>query len=304
MRLILRSILFANSCPLSFPKSVLLALAVYSLSSCDLFDKDEMIPAYVKVEQVSLSTTYIIEGSNSHAIKDCWLYIDDQLIGIFEPPFSVPVLYEGPSKLEIYPGIKNNGISNSRVRYPFFTSYLNDTSFVPEPGEEYMIEPSFEYISGLEFEWKEDFEDLSLTMTNAPSFDADLILTRSSEAFEGNGYGLVELGPNAGAFKALNSDALDLPQLGADIYLELNYKCDSEFEIGFRANRLDRSVFEQSMIVVNPTTEWKKLYVEFGEEISEEINVRDFEIFMLAFIPEGMTSSKLYFDNIKLIYRK
>ena len=40
---------------------------------------------------------------------------------------------------------------------------------------------------------------------------------------------LVELGPNAGAFKALNSDALDLPQLGAEIYIELDYKCDSEF---------------------------------------------------------------------------
>ena len=304
MRFNLRSLLFANLRLLSFPQCVLLFLTAIGTFSCNLLDEDEMIPAYIRVDDVSLSTTYILEGSNSQAINDCWLYIDDQLIGIFEPPFSVPVLYEGQSKLEIFPGIKKNGISNSRVRYPFYTSYLNDSNLILEAGEEHLVKPKFNYISGLEFAWKEDFEDLSLTMTNAPSFDADLILKRSSEAFEGNGFGLVELGPNAGAFKALNSDALDLPQLGAEIYIELDYKCDSEFEIGYRTNRLDGSVFEQSMIVVNPTTEWKKIYVELGEEISEETNVKDFEIFILAFIPEGVTNSKLYFDNIKLLFRK
>ncbi len=90
------------------------------LTSCYKFDGDQTIPAYLKIDTVLLKTYYPEQGSNSNAIKDVWVYVNDQQIGAFELPAMFPVLAMGNQKLEIRPGIKVNGISSTRAPYPFY----------------------------------------------------------------------------------------------------------------------------------------------------------------------------------------
>ena len=66
------------------------------LFSCNKFDGDQTIPAYIHIEKITLADNPIIsEGSLSNRITDAWVYVDDELIGAFELPATFPVLKKG-----------------------------------------------------------------------------------------------------------------------------------------------------------------------------------------------------------------
>ena len=63
------------------------------VSSCEIFNPEEQVPAYVHLDKIDLNTQSD-EGSKSHKITDAWVYLDDQLVGTFELPSTFPVLTE------------------------------------------------------------------------------------------------------------------------------------------------------------------------------------------------------------------
>ena len=46
-----------------------------------------------------------------------------EIIGVFEIPSSIPILSQGLHSFDIYPGIKVNGISGNRIKYPFYSKF-------------------------------------------------------------------------------------------------------------------------------------------------------------------------------------
>ena len=52
--------------------------------SCEWIDEPEQIPAYIRIENINVSTTTAEQGSNSHNILDAWIFVDNQLIGAFD----------------------------------------------------------------------------------------------------------------------------------------------------------------------------------------------------------------------------
>ena len=91
------------------------------------------MPAYIKIDTIKLDTYYPEQGSKSANITDAWVYVNDNLVGVFELPALLPVLHRGPNKLQIYPGIKLNGISSTRVPYPFYQPVVyDDFNFVED----------------------------------------------------------------------------------------------------------------------------------------------------------------------------
>ncbi len=283
------------------PISIIAATALVSLSACSIFDGEEQVPAYVNVQTMNLTTNYTVEGSNAHAIRESWLFVNDQIIGVFEPPFAAPVLEEGNVTVEIMPGIHKNGIVASRVVYPFYTNYLNDTTANLIKGVDHFEIPTFRYKDDITFAWLEDFEDAVNTITN--SGNAPLETIRDSEAFEGSGYGRAELNEDLDLMKAYNAAALVLPQLGAEVYLEVNFSCDVECVVGLQVNNQDGSSFEQDMVGLNPTSgTWKKIYIELGEEVSEEVLAENFKVYFRASLPDTLSQAYVSLDNIKLIH--
>src|SRR3989337_3990814 len=83
-------------------------------------NKEEPIPSYIHIDAINLSTNYTIEGSSSNKILNAWIYIDDQSVGAFELPCTVPVLAVGSHEIKIQAGIKENGIDATRIYYPFY----------------------------------------------------------------------------------------------------------------------------------------------------------------------------------------
>ena len=87
-----------------------------SLSACDIINPSEQTPSFIAVDTLKLKTNGFEQGSKKHAITDCWVYVNNKLIGVFEVPFKVPVLESGMQEIQIEPGIKNSG-SDSKEKF-------------------------------------------------------------------------------------------------------------------------------------------------------------------------------------------
>ena len=71
---------------------------------------------FFKINTISVAvTTPSIQGTTSHKITDLWLYVNGNYKGAYPTGSLLPIATYGPSKIQIYAGIKNNGISATRI---------------------------------------------------------------------------------------------------------------------------------------------------------------------------------------------
>ncbi len=94
---------------------VIVLVSLLSLSSCDIFNKDEEPVSFIRVSDFTLTTNGASEGSASENIGDVWLSLDGELLGAYEMPIDIPVIHEGPAQIRAFAGIKENGISTKPI---------------------------------------------------------------------------------------------------------------------------------------------------------------------------------------------
>lgn len=134
----------------------LLGLIFIPFNSCELIDEPEQIPAYIQIDTMHVNANYNDEGTESHNIKDAWLFVNNQLIGPFELPMKAPVLEEGEQTVEIFAGIDDNGVISLPEVYPFYNRYKINKTLIA--GEAITIEPNIVYDEDTKFAFIEDFE--------------------------------------------------------------------------------------------------------------------------------------------------
>jgi hypothetical protein len=195
---------------MSYSYKLLLFLSIsiiLIISSCELYNPSEPIPAYIHIDKINLTTTFSTEGSNSHKITDAWIYIDEQLVGCFELPATFPVLYEGSHQIKIRPGIKVNGIAATRSPYPFYINY--DTIVNLQKGAKLNLTPTVKYRSNMTFNFMEDFENTGTIISKSPTAGVDTSIQRidvpDPNVFEGNGSGIAYLDKNHTFFALLKA---------------------------------------------------------------------------------------------------
>lgn len=285
-------------------KKYLRYLPLLVLVSCQLFDKPEKIPGYIKVESYNFTSDYITQGTSSSNYKDCWVYINDDLQGVYEMPFEVPVLETGNVKLTIIPGIILNGIAETRDIYPFINRYEVNLDIVPDSTIE--ISPYFTYSDNLNF-WLEDFEDPSVKIqkdVNSEIGFSTVDSTVDDKVFERKYCGKVELNETDNYFRAVTNQIQGLPA-GKEVFLELDYLNTNSLLIGVVvATSSGESYYP--FISLNPSDEavngnWKKVYLQLKENISAFPNAPYFRIFFEAELEEGKTNTEIYIDNVKIV---
>jgi hypothetical protein len=133
---------------------VLFACAVF-LGSCNAFDEEEDIPAYIKIDHIDLE-----HEDPALGISDAWVYVNNNLLGVFELPAEVPVLETGKQLVTIRPGIKVNALGGTRTYYPFYTSFIDSVELIPENVHE--INPKVKYWDWAweQIIWEENFEGI------------------------------------------------------------------------------------------------------------------------------------------------
>jgi len=260
----------------------------------------ESIPSYINVDTCYVKTEYLLAGTQDHKITDVWLYVNEELIGAFETPVTIPVLDDGIANIRLKPGIKANGISDARELYPFLDPYEITTRITRD--SVVTINPTYEYREGATFAWKEDFDDVRVSMKKTSRSDTTVVITTNpEEVFEGGYSGKITLTEDKDFFEIITDTAYVLPQGTSKVFLEMNYKTESTITVGLYVNGY--STMEQvSVLNLNPSAEWNKIYVNLTTAVNSDGNALDYSVFIGGFITDGVTMEENFIDNLKLIY--
>lgn len=283
----------------------LFAILIGCVSGCNFINPDENPPSYLEITDFSFDpvpTSVEMGASNSIEIKDVWVYVDNEFQGAYKLPAKFPVLKTGNKRVLLSPGIELNGIASTRSPYPFYKGYTIDT-VLPENGT-ITLNPSTRYFDATQCAFCEDFEGSGFSLT--PTSQSDTIMYQlapgDSNVFEGAGSGVVYLDTANTQFEFTSTTFYELPGSGAAVFLELNYKCSQEMQVGLYID-LPSSGLEQVPIYnLNPTSQWNKIYIQLGYVVSTYSYSNKFKIYFKGVKVAGNEKQSFYFDNIKVVH--
>ena len=270
------------------------------IGSCSKDKYEATVPAYVTINSIDFTTNYSSQGSASNNITDAWVYVNDDLVGVFELPSTFPILRTGNVKLAVYGGIKDNGISTSRARYIPYDPHVVQVDLVA--GETIEIQPTITYNSDVQFTWMEDFENASLSFLYTAGSDTT-VFKQTNEVKEGAFSGEVYLKNDMDFFEATSIGYSNLPKDGTPVYLEMDFKTTETTVIGLY---LDGTQY--AVVNLNPTTEWKKIYVNMTDLVNSPVGRGASEIKVFFGIQDTQTNPfdadnpQIHLDNLKLIH--
>ncbi|MCZ2130102.1 MAG: hypothetical protein LC109_07515 [Bacteroidia bacterium] len=272
--------------------------------------RDAEIPSYLHIDKFTFSTNLPTEGNPSQNITDGHVYVNSKYLGAFELPVTIPVLAEGECTITIFPGIKENTSSVNRKSIKILQGYETKVTLKPEIID--TIKPATHYRSNVFFAWIEDFETGAISTEssskNTTQDSIQIVDSADANAFK-SPFSKYSAGISMPAsdqsvlFEQFSKEKFIVPNKGADVYLELDYKTNIELQIGFYADK--PSMYEQiPFIILPPSKEWKKVYLNLSIETSVLEANTPIQIFYGFLKSEGNASfsPQVYIDNIKLSY--
>lgn len=280
-----------------------------SLLACK--KQEAEIPSYIYIDDIQLQTDYNFEGSASHKITDAWVYYNDNLIGAFELPCTVPIIAKATGKLRVDAGIKNNANANDRIRYAFYSPF-ETTIAAAGPEDSIKVAPVVQYGTNADI-WDEKFDAPSISFLKAGTSKIGMgTTTDNTVVFEGLGSGSFTFNDTVDYVRVETNEDFVFGTLGdAGAYMELDYNTDMNLHVYVTGLRTDGVWERRELITLYPTTDdasafpvWNKIYLEMSYLIGLTSNGVEYEIGFEVFQNEadlGM-QAHAYIDNVKVVH--
>ena len=241
----------------------------------------------------------------SHDFPDAWVMVNGTDLGTWELPCKIPVLAEDVVSVQIFPGIKLNGVSTSRPRYPFADANKQEITLKHNEITKITSIP-FKYYSTTGFKIIENFERdynayFSAEDTNGVNFE-HVYDDRDPQ----NRIGKISLEGDADDFNVISS-TMKFSDVEY-VFLEMDYRCDvddAQIFTGMLVSKPTSAIAtDEPLVVVNASTKWKKIYINLTQSVlrnhtSDAVGYRVY----LSGGRSDNTPVHYYFDNIKVIYR-
>lgn len=260
-------------------------------TACELINPEEDTPAFISINE------FEHEEVGSAKIVDAWVYIDNDLQGIYRLPNTIPVLKNGEQKLYVAPGIKENGISASRIKYPFYSWHEEDITL--SPLDTIKITPSTNYNADY-IRWEENFEGAGSSFhQNLFEFGVEMISDTTVTTTAGHGE--IILDGEKLRFEC-TTDRMYLPK-DRPVYLELDYKCNTPFLVNFYKFTSTYAT-ANTVMLLHEKEEWNKIYIFLSEHIGAHTDASDFSLSFLMLRDTTLERSELYIDNVKILYEE
>ena len=265
--------------------------------SCSKEDFEAQIPAYISIPSINLITDSSLEGSASSNITDAWVFVNDDLVGVYELPATFPVLKEGDFTVKVFAGIRDNGIAASRTRYLLYDAHKEQVNLVV--GDTVEIFANVRYNAGAKFAWLEDFEGTSSSFIYNTASDT-VFNIQNDVTKEGQFSGQIVMEDEMNFFEATSIPLTSLPS-GGTLYLEMDFMNNENIVVGVY---LDDEQFAH--ITLNTSSGWKKIYINLQDAMRNKTNTSEVKIF-IGMKEENETVFKTsrpeaYIDNIKLLH--
>lgn len=271
-------------------------LIAFSIGGCNIINPSEQIPTYVHIDSIQFIDNPSI-GTASQNLKHVYVSYNNQSLGAYDLPVTIPVLIEPNGVLGIGPGIDYNGLGGYTVRYDFLeqdTFHIGDN-----PTKTITIQPKTHYRATTTLKGLEDFESGTSKFLGNIFKDSLLLTNVAGEVFEGTGAGKFKLtSPNLAA-DAIFEDVLSFDP-NSPSYVELNYKGTLNLEVGMIATGGINGFKEEYFVGFKPRADWNKVYV--GLQLFVQQNPgSQFVLKIRALLPEGQQSGEGFIDNVKIL---
>ena len=274
------------------------------LHGCELINPDEQIPAYVYIDNFTFTTNLETQGYASSKLPDAWVYANNEFIGAFELPATIPILAEGATEIIVYPGIKENGISGTGMIYPFYNPYTITRNLIAGATDTLHPATNYKNSSAITFLMVERFESSNPFYSVIP--DATLTTTSDPElVFEGNRSAISYLTDVVDTFYVQTSDPLFFPTIDHQLFLELDYKCDIPFNVWMKCKTVNGNSIYDEVLTVTAKDYWNKIYINLNPSL-QYFAASQPESYGIEFraINTLDTAAQILYDNIKIIQSK
>ncbi|HPQ09036.1 MAG TPA: hypothetical protein PK995_07385 [Bacteroidia bacterium] len=261
------------------------------------------VPFYLNIPSVSVYTVSG-QGTTNHKITEIWIYENGQFKGVYPIGRNIPITSQ-PARIKMFAGIRKDGLSALRIIYPFYAPIEIDTT--ANENQILYRSLSFNYKSGINFKWMEDFENFGgiggITIVKGTGSDTNLIIldksvNPSADVFEGNKCMKIVTDANRPYAYLVSANTYTLSYDAT--YLELNYKCNQSFEIGLYSGVLVKSV----ITLVSTNGEWNKIYLDLTPYLSlmgGTSTNNNIGIYFKVTKESSVSQAEILMDNIKLI---
>jgi hypothetical protein len=267
--------------------------------------KNNPDPAWLEVTEWTLlenQDLINIEGELSHNFSDAWVYVNDQIIGVFEVPFKIPILKSGTSNIKLYPTIRVNGIAATKKIYPFVDKYEINAELIQN--KTLTINPVTKYNSYSKF-WIEDFEDAAIKINTDPTSADTMIVGTDPLIMKWNRYGITTLDAVDTNWVAYTTQELALPK-GQEVFMEIDYYNTNAVVTGVIALSSSAAPKNNENIQLNKqapsSVKWKKMYIDLKEIVSNSSGANSFLMSFQAKLDEGDSDGFIVLDNIKVVH--
>ncbi len=273
---------------------VVLLFFLIGLAACNLTDSFSEEPMFLEIE----SATLVSDGDTypSHKIQDVSVYVDGVSVGVFELPARVPVLGEGEVSVVVFAGIRNNGQVLSPKEYPF---YKRQEFIIPfEANKIISLSLEYEYLEDTKFVFDDNFES-EIQFNLDLDEDEASTLVKSSDTPYGSFCGLIDVTQETSFFLQATVGRYNVEDFqGSQVYLELDYKCEVPFIVGYIGfdGAIQRS---ETFIVLFESEEWDKVYLD----MSVVLNGGEFDTYRIFLAGVGdMEAGRIWVDNVRLVH--
>lgn len=243
------------------------------------------------------------EGSLNHNISEAWVYVNDEVMGVFQLPCKIPILKAGTFNIKIMPAIKNNGIAATKKIYPFLDNYEVTGTLVQN--QTLVLSPVTKYKDNISFTI-EDFEDINSSLIPDPNTSATTyqLSNTNLEWFNGNYYAKINLNAVDSTWVAYTNWTSYIAK-GKEAYLEVDYHTTNtivteliEISPSGTVPRINYGMNAQTPSTVS----WKKIYIDLKELIAAGASGAYFEQGFVTSLDSGKTDTEIWIDNIKLVH--
>lgn len=279
----------------------LVFLLLLGAAACD---DPEPIPAYLRIEP------FIVDekgGAGWQKITDGWLYVNNEFLGAYTLPATVPVLAEGESDIVLFPGVKENGIVYTPNIYPFLARYETTVNLSP-PGET-VIQPRTEYEAAAIIPWEErgDFDGASdLQLINRDGDTTTSYVLTTEGAYAGKSIRMEV--DTAHTLIEIATEKVTLPTSAAqEVWLELHHNNDMPFTLILLSITPSSTEFAQAVYLFNDTEDWNKIYINLTEFLVASLQ-EEHRLVFRASLPKDekgnytQPAGKVMIDNILLVH--
>jgi len=279
------------------------ALVALGLWGCSLLNPGQDVPTYLVVPDVE----YVpgeLQGTASSNITDVWVYSATDVVGVFPLPAVVPLLPEDLSggAVTLLAGIRENGLSDRRAPYPFFTIL----EYYPEiePGERDTLIPEPTLVENVRYVPIEDFENSNVFGSLVGGEGVERVGDEGF-VFEGSKSGRLEVAEGSELARVRTVEQEYALQINLPAFLELDYRCDQTFIVGLYGFRNGQESKLPAM-VLSPTDDgitpvWNKIYIDIASLVNAQGGADHFEVYVECVLEAGRSTGTVGLDNLRIL---